>query len=119
VLCGREEKFVRTLMEALERPDLVASALAPAGPDQQPATDFLAATFATRSRDEWVHWFEGRDIAFAPVLDFAEALGQPHVLARGLLVEAAGAHHLAPAIRFAGEPPWAPSEPPGLASATG
>lgn len=117
VLCGREEKFVRTLLAALDRADLIASALAPAGPAQQPAMDFLRATFATRTRDQWVHWFEGRDVAFAPVLDFAEALAQPHVRTRSLLVEANGAHHLAPAIRFAGEPAWQPAEPPPAGAA--
>lgn len=119
VLCGREEKFVRTLLSALGRIDLVDSALAPAGPAQQPVMEFLAASFAERTRDQWVQWFEGRDIAFAPVLDFAEALRQPHVLARGLLVESGGAHHLAPAIRFASETPWEPTEPPPLGSAAG
>lgn len=112
VLCGREEKFVRTLLEALGRPDLVDSALAPAGAGQQPATDFLRSRFAERTRDDWVGWFEGRDVAFAPVLDFAEALAQPQVRERGLLVEAGSAHHLAPAIRFASEPGWTPCEPP-------
>lgn len=112
VLCGREEKFVRNLLDALGRPDLVASALAPAGPEQGPARQFLAETFRTRSRDEWVEWFEGRDVAFAPVLDFAEALSQPLVRHSGLLVEADGAHLFAPAIRFAGEPGWTPSPAP-------
>ncbi len=112
VLCGREEKFVRHLLEALGRPDLVASALAPAGPAQEPARQFLEQTFATRTRDAWVNWFEGRDVAFAPVLDFAEALAQPLVREGGLLVEADGAHFLAPAIRFASEPPWHPVAAP-------
>jgi CoA:oxalate CoA-transferase len=112
VLCGREEKFVRTLLDALGRPDLVAAALAPAGEAQAPVRAFLAETFAALSRDEWVAWFEGRDVAFAPVLDFAEALAQPLVRETGLLVEADGAHQFAPAIRFAGEPPWRPAPAP-------
>ncbi|MFN7176546.1 MAG: CaiB/BaiF CoA transferase family protein [Thermaurantiacus sp.] len=112
VLCGREEKFVRHLLEALGRPDLIAAALSPAGPEQAPARQFLAETFRTRTRDEWVAWFEGRDVAFAPVLDFAEALAQPLVREGGLLVETEGAHTFAPAIRFAGEPPWHPAPAP-------
>jgi crotonobetainyl-CoA:carnitine CoA-transferase CaiB-like acyl-CoA transferase len=47
-----------------------------------------------------VAWFADKDVAFAPVLDFAEALAQPHIAERGLLVEADGAHMIAPAIRF-------------------
>jgi len=114
VLAGREPKFVRNLLEALGRPDLAALGEAEPGPAQRPLRDFLAETFATRTRDEWVDWFHDKDVAFAPVLDFAEALRQPHVAERGLLVEARGAHHVAPAIRFAGEAPWRASEAPGL-----
>lgn len=112
VLCGREAKFVRQLLGDLGRPDLIDSALGPAGEGQAPVKAFLAETFATRSRDQWVDWFAHRDVAFAPVLDFAEALAQPLVRAGGLLVEADGAHQFAPAIRFANEPGWAPAPAP-------
>lgn len=100
-LCGREPKFARTLLEALGRPDLVAVAEQEAGPAHAPLRAFLAETFATRTRDEWVAWFHGRDVAFAPVLDFAEAMRQPAVREAGLLVEADGAHLFASPIRFA------------------
>ncbi|WP_448579182.1 CaiB/BaiF CoA transferase family protein [Thermaurantiacus sp.] len=100
VLCGREAKFARNLLEALGRPDLVPLAESPAGPAHDPLKSFLATTFATRSREEWVHWFHGRDIAFAPVLDLEEAVRQPHVRARGLIVETDGAHLLGSPFRF-------------------
>jgi crotonobetainyl-CoA:carnitine CoA-transferase CaiB-like acyl-CoA transferase len=102
VLCGREPKFARNLLEALGRPDLVAVAAAEAGPAHAPLIAFLRATFATRTRDEWVHWFEGRDVAFAPVLDMAEAMRQPAVVDEGLLVVEHGAHRFASPIRFRG-----------------
>ncbi len=38
--------------------------------------DFLRVTFARRTRDEWVAWFADKDVAFAPVLNFREALDQ-------------------------------------------
>lgn len=100
-LGGRELKFARNLLTALNRDDLIAHAERPAG-EQGELIAFLRATFATKTRDDWVKWFEDKDVAFAPVLDFREALDQPHVAERGLWVEADGAHHLAPAIRFAG-----------------
>lgn len=100
VLGGREIKFARNLLTALDRADLIPLAEAPAGPAQRPLIDVLAATFATRSRDEWEAWFADKDVAFAPVLDFREALDQPHVAARRLWVEAGGAHMLASPIRF-------------------
>ena len=114
VLGGREIKFARNLLTALGRPDLIALAEAEAGPAQAPLVAFLRETFATRTRDEWVQWFAHRDVAFAPVLDFREALDEPHIAARGLLVQANGAHHIAPAIRFGGEPPWQPGGVPEL-----
>jgi crotonobetainyl-CoA:carnitine CoA-transferase CaiB-like acyl-CoA transferase len=112
VLAGREMKFVRNLLEALGRPDLIAHAERDAG-DQGELIAFLRATFAARSRDEWVDWFHHRDVAFAPVLDFREALQSTHVRTRGLLVEHEGAPQIAPAVRFAGES-WQPRGAPEL-----
>ncbi len=99
VLGGREEKFVVNLLTALDRPDLIPVGLAAAG-EQGRLIDFLRATFATRTRDQWVDWFADKDVAFAPVLDFREALDQPHVGTRGLLVEQAGGTLIGPVIRF-------------------
>ena len=111
-LGGRELKFVDNLLNALERPDLIPLGNAPAG-QQSALIAFLQATFATRSRDEWVAWFADKDVAFAPVLNFREALDAPHVSQRGLLVEVGGNHMIAPAIRFAVEE-WQPSNAPEL-----
>lgn len=102
VLCGREPKFARTLLEALGRPDLVAVAAEEAGPAHAPLIAFLRATFRSRSRDSWVEWFRDRDVAFAPVLDMAEAMRQPAVVEGGLLVERDGQHFFASPIRFGG-----------------
>ncbi|MET0247644.1 MAG: CoA transferase [Sphingomonas sp.] len=112
-LGGREAKFVRTLLTALDRTDLIAAAEGEAGAGQAPALTFLREIFATKTRDEWTEWFAHRDVAFAPVLDFAEALREPHIAERNLLIEADGAHHLAPAIRFAGEG-WTAAPAPEL-----
>lgn len=114
VLAGREAKFVNHLLNALGRPDLAPLGSLPAGDAQAPLRAFLAEQFATRTRDEWVEWFGDKDVAFAPVLDFREALHQPHVAERRLLVEFDGAHHIAPAVRFCGVPEWRPSEAPVL-----
>jgi len=116
-LGGREIKFAKVLLAALGREDLLPYAEAPAG-EQEPLIAMLRETFAGRTRDEWVAWFADKDVAFAPVLDFREALDQPHIAERGLLVEAdGGAHHIAPPIRFAGEQ-WEPGAVPELPTAT-
>lgn len=111
VLGGREMKFASNLLNALGREDLLTYAEAPAG-EQELLIDYLRSTFATKSRDDWVKWFEDKDVAFSPVLDFREALDEPHIGERGLWVESeAGGRHIAPAIRFLGEE-WEPGSVP-------
>lgn len=111
-LGGREIKFARNLLSALDRLDLLPLAEAPAG-EQGGLIAFLRTTFATKTRAEWVEWFADKDVAFSPVLDFREALDEPHIAERGLLVESkGGGKHIAPPIRFAGES-WGPGKVPG------
>jgi crotonobetainyl-CoA:carnitine CoA-transferase CaiB-like acyl-CoA transferase len=112
VLGGREMKFVTNLMTALERPDLIAIAERPAG-EQGELVAFLRGVFVDKTRDQWVAWFADKDVAFSAVLDFREALDQPHIAERGLLIEHESAHQIAPAIRFGGEQ-WTPSAAPEL-----
>ena len=114
VLGGREPKFVANLLNALDRADLIPLGNEPAGEAQVPLVTFLRETFRQRSRDEWIAWFEDKDVAFSPVLDFREAFVEPHIAERGLIVEAAGAHHIAPPIRFQNEQPWAAQSAPEL-----
>jgi CoA:oxalate CoA-transferase len=111
VLGGREMKFATALLTALGRPDLISHADRPAG-EQGELITYLRAVFATRSRDEWVAWMADKDVAFAPVLDFREALDQPHIAERRLLVESDRRHYIAPAIRFAGDADWQPGAVP-------
>lgn len=111
-LGGREEKFVANLLTALGRDDLIPIGSRPAG-EQGELIAFLRAAFGQRTRDEWVAWFADKDVAFAPVLDFREALDQPLVAERHLLVEHGGGHQIAPAIRFGGES-WTAREAPEL-----
>jgi crotonobetainyl-CoA:carnitine CoA-transferase CaiB-like acyl-CoA transferase len=114
VLGGRELKFATSLLTALGRPDLIALAEAEAGPAQAPLIAFLRETFATRPRDAWLAFMADLDVAFAPVLDFAEALAQPHIAERGLLASRDGLPQIAPAIRFASDAPWQPGPVPEL-----
>jgi crotonobetainyl-CoA:carnitine CoA-transferase CaiB-like acyl-CoA transferase len=114
VLGGRELKFARNLLTALDRADLIPLAEAEAGPDQAPLTAFLRESFAARTRAEWEVWFADKDVAFAPVLDFREAFDQPHVAERGLVVRAGEEAHIAPPIRFLSDPPFVPGMVPTL-----
>jgi alpha-methylacyl-CoA racemase len=76
----------------------------------------LAATFRTRTRDEWTAILEGTDACFAPVLGLGEVAQHPHNVARNNFVDVDGVRQPAPAPRFsrttgriAGPPP-APGE---------
>jgi len=101
VLCGRELKFVRNLLEALGRPDLAELGDFERTPDQYELKEFLRAQFRTRTRDEWTEWFEHHDVAYAPVLDFAEALRSDAVRSRGIVIEHDdGSMEIGPAIRI-------------------
>ncbi len=105
VLGAQEIKFVRTLLEALGRLDLAVLAERGPGPHQLPLTTFLRGVFAQRTQAQWVEWFQGRDIAFAPVKDLREALADPQLAARSMvLLDAAGHRHLGIPIKFSNEP---------------
>jgi crotonobetainyl-CoA:carnitine CoA-transferase CaiB-like acyl-CoA transferase len=105
VLGGQEIKFVRNLLGELGRLDLVPLAERGPGPHQLPMVEFLAQTFATKTQAEWVEWFRGKDVSFAPVKNLKEAIEDPHVAARGMvLTDAAGRRHLGVPIKYAAEP---------------
>lgn len=66
--------------------------------------DRITAIIATRTRDEWTSATSGTDACLSPVLSLAEAAGDPHVAARGVLLEAEGG--------------WTPRLPAGFSTAS-
>jgi crotonobetainyl-CoA:carnitine CoA-transferase CaiB-like acyl-CoA transferase len=105
VLGAQEIKFVRNLLGELGRLDFVPLAERGPGPHQQPLIEFLRATFLTRTRAEWIEWFRGRDVSFAPVNDLRQAFDDPHAAARGMrLVDEQGLEHIGVPIKFRDEP---------------
>ncbi|NJM50460.1 MAG: CoA transferase [Sphingomonadales bacterium] len=111
VLGAREEKFARNLLTALGHENRLAEAMRPAG-EQEELIQLLRSIFAQKTQKEWTLWFADKDVAFAPVLDFREALDSPHAQDRAMIVRANGRHHIAPAIRFPGEQRWRPGDIP-------
>jgi crotonobetainyl-CoA:carnitine CoA-transferase CaiB-like acyl-CoA transferase len=104
-LGGRERTFATNLLTPLGRPDLIVDAIGPPGEGQARVRAFLVDTFLTRTRDEWLAWFEGRHISVAPVLSLAEALALPHARERQMIgTDASGRAHVANAIHFRREP---------------
>jgi alpha-methylacyl-CoA racemase len=106
-----EPKFYAVL---LERMGLAAETL----PDQHDRAGWpalrarFAATFATKTRDEWCRVFEGTDACFAPVLTFAEAARHPHALARHGHVAVGDVMQPAPAPRYSRTPGEVRRAPP-------
>jgi alpha-methylacyl-CoA racemase len=78
----------------------------------------FAAAFRTRGRDEWVAHFAGRDACVAPVNTTEEALADPHVAARGTVVDDGGVVQPAPAPRFSGTPATIDRPAPGAGEHT-
>ena len=71
-----------------------------------------AASFKTKTRDEWCAIFEGSDACFAPVLTWSEAYAHPHNVARTSFVEIGGVKQPAPAPRFSRTPGGIRGKPP-------
>lgn len=71
----------------------------------------LAAAFKTKTRDEWTALLSGTDVCFAPVLDLAEVPNDPHMAARGTVVNEHGLQQPAPAPRFSRSRPFIKSPP--------
>jgi crotonobetainyl-CoA:carnitine CoA-transferase CaiB-like acyl-CoA transferase len=104
-LGGSEIKFATNLLTALGRPDLIEMCKLPPGSGQQPVRDFLEETFKTKTQAEWVAWMADKDVAFAPVKTLREALDDPQVRHREMVVEdARGFEHVGVPIKYADEP---------------
>jgi len=103
-LAGQEMKFVRNLLGALGRPELAPLCERP-GPQQQPVERFLREIFRTRTQAEWVEALSGLDVCFGELKTFPEALRDPQLLHRGMVLgDALGRRHLNSPIRFLREP---------------
>jgi len=105
VLGAAELHFAKNVLEALGRPDLLELCQPPPGPNQEPVREFLRETFLSRTQAEWVTFFADVECAFAPVQDMREAVDDPHVRYREMIVEdERGWEHIGTPIKFADEP---------------
>ncbi|MFC3068906.1 CaiB/BaiF CoA transferase family protein [Phenylobacterium soli] len=80
-----EPAYWARFCEAVGRPDFIPLQLDAAA---RPAIrEALEAIFATRTLDEWLEILGAAETQFAPILDVAAALDDPHNRARGMVVE--------------------------------
>lgn len=104
-LGGSEHKFVKNLLTALGRPDLIAAGSTPPGPSHEPVKQFLREAFANKTLVEWTAYLDQVDVCWAPVRDLYEATQEPHLATHDTIhVDAHGAKHLNNPIRFTNEP---------------
>jgi crotonobetainyl-CoA:carnitine CoA-transferase CaiB-like acyl-CoA transferase len=85
-LAALEPKFWKAFCDLVDRPDLVERQF-----DEDGAADEVAAVIGARSRTEWEAILEHEDVMLEPVNDLGEALRDPQLGARGLLLEVEGA----------------------------
>ena len=112
-----EPQFFEALCGIVGRPELASTRL---DPDALPAWRDL---FLTRSRDEWLAAFEGTDACVGPVNDMAEAIADPQLRHRGMVVEveqpALGTvRQVAPPLKLREHPVATGGLPPGLGEGT-
>jgi len=105
VLGASEIHFAETLLTQLERPDLIELCKRPPGADQEPVRQFFSEIFLTRTQSQWVDWFDGVNVAFAPVNDLRQGVDDPQIRAREMIVEDdLGREHIGIPIKFKNEP---------------
>ena len=110
-----EPKFYAALLKGLglDGEDLPAQSDRDRWPEVK---ERFAATFRTKTRDEWAAVFDGTDACASPVLSPWEAHEHPHNQARGTFVEVDGLVQPGPAPRFSRTPSEI-SRPPSPAGA--
>lgn len=90
-----EPKFWRSFCEAVGRPDLAGRHLTPPT-DQRTLIADVAAIFGARTREEWLAHFAGHDVCLTPVNTPADALRDPHAIARGAVAQVPGGRTIRP-----------------------
>ncbi|MGQ4510878.1 CoA transferase [Streptomyces sp. DW26H14] len=97
-----EPQFYARLVELLGLPEWAEGQYDPA---RWPAMrEAFTAAFRSRTRAEWERVFEGSDACASPVLDWAEAVRDPHLAARATHDRVDGGDVPSPAPRFSATP---------------
>ncbi|MBM7061018.1 CoA transferase [Pseudomonas sp. UL073] len=114
-LAGQEPKFVRALLEALGRQDLIPLCERGPGPHQQPVVDVLAAHFKRLDLAYWDELLQQLNICYGVVKSLPEALDDPNIVSRQMVWrDSSGLRHIGNPIRFRNEPAQPHPEAPLL-----
>src|SRR5262245_31232280 len=90
-----ELKFWKAFCDAVGRPDLTRRHLTDPA-DQARLLSEVRQIFLTRTRDEWLAFFEGHDVCVTPVNSPADALADPHITARAVVQTVPGGRAILP-----------------------
>ncbi len=105
VLGASEMHFAENVLKKLGREDLIPLCEPPPGTNQEPVRAFFRETFIREDQAYWESWFEDVDAAFAPVRNLREAIDDPQLRHRQMIVEDDdGLLHLGIPMKFADEP---------------
>lgn len=87
VTTDMEPRYWRLFVEAIGLPELAERQMDRGGWGEMKAR--IAERIATRTRDEWLDVFERAGTQYAPILTIADALDDPHNIARGMAIDVA------------------------------
>src|SRR4029077_15148897 len=79
LLAGQEMKFIRNLLTALGKPEMIDICEWP-GAHQKPVMEFLAATFKAKPLAHWMEWLGKRDIFSPAATTWPAGRDAPHLL---------------------------------------
>lgn len=84
---ANEPWFFETLCRELGSSEFTADDVGATGERREQIFAFFRDTFRQRSRDEWWERLKDKDVCAAPVYTLAEAADDPHIRARGMVID--------------------------------
>jgi crotonobetainyl-CoA:carnitine CoA-transferase CaiB-like acyl-CoA transferase len=82
-----ETPFWKNFCEAIDRTDLIAKQWPKNEEERQEVFKILKELFLTKTRDEWWEWAKQRQVFFGPVLYVEEAMEDPQLKSRQMIME--------------------------------
>lgn len=117
-----EPKFWKQFCELVDKPEWVSRYYSRED-DAEKLKIELARLFRSRTRDAWIELVGKADLCLSPVLDMSEVENDPHLQARGMIVEYDHPQHgkirgIGMPLKFSRQEKQAPTPPPALGEHT-